>query len=411
MRAGDLMGFMTELLIERKRNAIISVIMITTTFLLFLVSMTMLSKSAYEIQRFEDCFMEGTDTTYRLQVDASEQLMTDTSGRVEQFVKAIRSAEGIQKIGCGFWGMLPGGTLKDNTKFVNAMNRRPMTEEMLSAIPGTVDFLYVSRSDCEIFRNTGFEALFGYYEKMDIIPVLAGSAFRSALPMGSQFTISSKVYEVVGFTNEGDGWPANGLVELTYSLFESLDYCFVALIPPEQEEMMMPTYLLINPVEEKKVREEFDMIGEEFNAGVTIRSVKESMQEVHGDELGKIRLMRKLIGFLTIMCVLTTSTAALFAFILRRRQVGIWYANGISPKEVVIMTIIEQAIKVIVAAAIAYVGIRLLPGFYIYGTVEHARRALRLLPILAVSVWVVSSAIPAVYIARQSPIQLIRAKE
>ncbi len=415
MRIWHRFVFAIQIMLERKRNFIISVGMLVCTLSLFMNICTDYYEQRYDWDSYSSCFSGDLDTIWRLNItDISEKAMVE--GVAQKIIQAMQD-EGIT-VGRYENQQARIPELYRNEDFREINRIRPMTE--LEAMiygndEGCAGILYTDEVVLKMITNRLPDDVKSLWTgEADPVPILVGCGYRDVIQIGDVLTIGQVPRKVIGYLPEGDIWPADSNPRFSYNQLIQLDYILMTPICETQPGAgtigLNSIYFYVERGREAEVSSKIQRIARDLQITVNTESISDSMQQIYETETEVSESNLKLILFMAFICLVTTVSMTVINCMMRSRQIGIWYASGVLPSDVIWMIFIEQFLKIGFSAMIAYfVGMW---GYYssIY-MMYYKSVSLKWLCLLGVGIWLISSLVPVVYVIRKQPVQLLETKE
>ncbi len=269
---------------------------------------------------------------------------------------------------------------------------------------------------CKVMNQNGNTPTFG--TQRDYPSVIVGYNLAGQYPVGSLIVdeMSGETYQVSDILQKGSKWLDD---DITFGMYYNLDNYVIksldTVISQDAGMLVMGNNTFCFQVDEltsgENVKQQVMDVAEKIGLEIySIRSLLEKMQwsrrELHSD---KDEIILSTVLFFT--AILTMVVSSLITIYIRRRDIGIMYANGYSKREVSFMYVIETIIKIVIAfvMASAYWSIN---QYSIYDwRISVMPYLLAASGIIAVLLIFVSSYIPFIMIRQLKPVELIGGKE
>lgn len=252
------------------------------------------------------------------------------------------------------------------------------------------------------------------------LPIYVSEVFKDILPVGTSLTdgLTDEEYEVMGYFARGSRWAEeNDLIRFP---MVSMDGWFIAPFSADSEADIMAqlsclhnTYVLISDSADidflKKAISEYSMRhGFEASACVLTEEYEAYRMETETFTAGQIALaiFISVMALSSIIAVFTTNT------ILKRKQYGIFIANGFDMKDIAAGVVAEIAAIVLPSALIAwgmkYAALKQSKDLFrdILLT-AHIRFTLPLCGLVAAAIIIIAALLPLVRIFKYQPCELI----
>ncbi len=414
---------MTDFLAGRIKLTILSLLLTLSAFLLYDLVTTLMNEQTYEYRRYVNMYKSELGDVYKIDFQYINvgQLPAALSDRsvYEDFLSDLGSIEGVDSVGGYFYNTFRLTELRGSEEYSRIMDARRVGETDLPIAEGDsmvlllddpcLNFLKLASDDSayEDFRESNDE----YW------PVLVGNAFKGILKVGDVLHYWDQKCKVVGFLKEGAVWPNTNGLGMYFYKGQSLDHHFVFRASDVRSFQFTPMvnslYLSVNSSADKmKIEQDIRSIGNTYGCLLSPIEVKRILDESSADQRKAEKMYGKLLIMMIGICILTTGAASVISVMVQRRKIGIWYANGILPSDIRIMIIMEQLIKLMIPASLAYS----IGAWYagrssdVYRMVHRTTTFRELLVLLGVT-FIVSVAVPLIVIGRQQITDLLKVKE
>ncbi len=253
--------------------------------------------------------------------------------------------------------------------------------------------------------------------KEDYPAILVGYELKNEFPLGTLVhdEFSNMTYIVADVLKEGSKWLDD---DISYGMYIDLDNCIVKSLDAHLDT---DDYLIANGChnicfqtgsrdEAESVKNEVMDCSEKRGLEIySIYSLKEKLQWSRNElNSEKEELILSIVLF--VVAVLAMLISSLITIHIRKKDIGILYANGYSTREISIMYVLENVAKIIVAYIVAssYWSVN---QYQIYDwNVSIMWALLPVSGIIAGLLIVLSSLLPFITIHKLNPVELIGGK-
>ena len=252
------------------------------------------------------------------------------------------------------------------------------------------------------------------------LPIYASAVFQDVLTTGTLLTDeqTNEVYEVAGYFEKGSKWvDENDLIRFP---LDSLDGRFIAPWSDESKKDLMTqlstlhnTYVLIkNDADVEFLKQQIHDYSLQHGFEASAVTLKEEYKEYSDETAVFTRRHISLAVFLSAMAI--SSIIAVFTTnaLLKRRQYGIFIANGLTLKDVVSCIATEISMIIFCSMVIAWLTklMEFLMGKDIFRDIlliAHIQFTLPICLAIGVLLVIIATTIPAIKIFQYQPCELI----
>ena len=398
-----------ELLLARKVVFFLNIVMFSCSFLMMDILYTSMKKQTQDIDRFLGFFKTNIDNTYHMSFSGIGNYNDPNS--IINFLNSIESIDGVHLAGGFYPTQISFVELENNSNYIRLMEQRKI--DRIEAIPPTKSQLFViSHKGAEIFR-CGITPDELSTKHNGMIPVFAGYAFQGILSMGDILTYKDTKCYVAGFIHQNSIGIKNGIAELALSDYIDLNYCFVInseYMSPLSSANLMNSFFVVPEGNSNayKVLDQIRIEAQRLDFSVEFKNVKSSLDQILSERAATIKLYEPIIVFLCVIALITATASAQTSLLLRKKEVGIWYANGVLQKDVCQMVIMVQFCRIAIPFGIAYLIGHLEANSHgeLY-IITHRTYTLVLLSAFAVIAFFISVLVPLFYVSRKKPAEMI----
>ena len=409
----------TDLMIGRKKTFFLTIIMIILSFFLFDMIYTLFVKQTYDIDKFYGLFLKEPENVYRVEFQfTNEEDLFDKTENMLSFYEKLENVTGVNSVSGFSFFNLYFDEFQNNDEYFSLMEKREVVEDesvvdlsrtvVLAVEPPFLNIMDLEGKDASIQKFIDYNG--------EYIPVLAGIEFSEVVDIGNILTSGEHKYEVVGFLEEDSLWPIHGVSQIAYDELRNLDYCLVLDMSYFADEWMLSTinskFFVIEDEENRiEIINSAQSLARELELDVSLISVKQSMEDIENDESVALKMYMKLLIFMIFICIITAMASSLISILTQKRKLGIWLANGVLPKDIYSFIFIEQFIRVILSAGIAYsLGMWYGLSFNNIYQEVHSSKTLGAIVLLAFVTYVFTTSMPCLYLRKQKPVELMHTR-
>jgi len=423
MKNKERLLLMTDFMTGRVKLLILSVLLTVSTFLLLDMVLTLMNEESYEYNTYINGYKKDIDDVYKINfqyinMTSPPKLLYEPSTYLK-LLEDIRSTEGVESVGGYDYRRERFEELSQSREYASIMSMRKVSELEMGI--STKDSLVLVLDD-ECMNFLSLECKEEYLEDFfnasdEYWPVLAGNAFSGTLKVGDILHYGEKPCKIVGFLDKNASWPNNNGSGTYFYKKNKLNYQFVLrssdIRTVREISVLNSLYMTIDKdADSIQVEQKISQIGNDYNVVLSAVNVRNILNDSASDQMAAEKMYRKLLIFMIALCILTSTASAVISLMIQRKKIGIWYANGILPSDVQIMIVMEQFLKILLSAGLAY-GIG---AWYAGESSEiyqmiHRTITLRWLLVVSVISYVVTVAVPCVYIGRQHIVDLLQVKD
>ena len=283
--------------------------------------------------------------------------------RILQFVKDIKSVNSADWAGTFIVGET---TLKESVDGLNDIYMRYSEKGEVSMLSSaildmskkfkynkTINTLSINAS---ALQATGIELpieLEALKETEEYIPVLVGSELSKIMKVGSVYTLlSEKTIKVVGVLEKGSNYYCSSISEGAKPII-SLDGYVVFPETYEYGEFNASACRdsILVYMNNEKVYEELYHMANKYRLSIEISNIEELLdKQLKENEDNKDMLMLMVvILFLTSVAYVT---AGIVSVLTEKQELGIYYSCGFTHKDIAIILLIENIIKILISVII-----------------------------------------------------------
>ncbi|MGN0448323.1 MAG: ABC transporter permease [Acutalibacteraceae bacterium] len=405
-------------LIELRKKKFYTVLTFTVCLLamyMIVSSITTVTSSAYQQKIFEKNL--GYDMSKVLHLDFKKVEETDEFVTVlTQYKQYIKGLPGVNNVGQFDATGIYFSQLKASEKYCR-VNAEIVKGGRYADDPEIAQLLRVDESLLSLMKGGITE----YTQTTSgNLPIYASAVFEEVLPLGTLLTDegTGEVYEVAAYIEKGSVWAdENDLIRFP---LDSLDGRFMAPWSPKSKSDIMTqlsalhnTYVLFtDDADIEYLKEQIHNYSLQHNFEAIARTLSEEYEEYTSETMVYTKRHIGLAVFLSAMAI--SSIIAVFTTnaLLKRKQYGVFIANGLTLKDVVFCIATEISIIIFSSVFLAW-GIKLaelLTGKDIFRDVlltAHIEFTLPICLIIGVLLVIIASTVPALKIFKYQPCELI----
>lgn len=360
MKWRNLIVLLKKRLWKNKFMGISLTVMLTIAFVLVCSAVLEFQMGNYKIYKVRR-FFKKTDVVYNINLNTfkTDEIISQKS---RQFVNGLKQLEGVERSGRYFNTTIIFKELLNDLEFIEKNGTIIGWQE--EALPYYLDICYLDKELFFLFGITNDERV------MDegIIPVLVGKDYEGILKVGDIYTDnynSGCKYQVIGVLSEGIEIP-NKLL-----LFGGEDICLDQKIVAAYDDRIdrynqcaasyMNSVYVVTDGSDKTlnaIRE----YAKQCELHPTVLSIEELIDSYWQSNFDFFMYNSLFTGIALLSCFLAMVAISVIQIILNKREYGIYYANGISKRDVARLIIAENGLRefiaFIIAAGFAYYRIK-----------------------------------------------------
>lgn len=214
---------------------------------------------------------------------------------------------------------------------------------------------------CDVYTIEGDRITFDYEGDADNYGIYVGYEYADILPEGAVLTrtLQDRVirYEVLGVLEKGSKWVGE-LSNISYSSYNKAVYNLDNYIIIESSDdniyQSEGLYIYIEDYNDTQLIETIKEIANKYNQYLYIETVNQCFDKINEefkDENFTIKVLMVFFSIVTISAMAVTVVANIYR---DKKTYGVFYSVGFSTKDLVRMSSIENGIKYMLGAVIAY---------------------------------------------------------
>lgn len=355
MKLRNICRFAVDGIIARKKTFLFTIIILVTAMVMMNLTILQVDSIYYTKLIIQDAFNENLSDLYYIK--ASEDLENDYIN----FIQEVIREDNIDAYGFYKYAYNTFEELKSNAEYLELIAEKNVSEGNM-AEEGSAEVLYMDASlipICNIYDTEGdrikSDDMDGYipiyigYNYKDIIPVGTILTGKKMVNVDNKFTYVEIQYKVKGVLRENSKWLENINIEVMSNSI-SLDNLFVTF---QEFDITGSMGRLLYTVKDDSYAGNmldavFDAAG---NNGLLVKawSVENEINYNVKDDMESIKVYIVLAVFITLISVLATSSISSVSVLLRKKDYGIMYANGLRKADVRKIVLVENIIKILIS--------------------------------------------------------------
>jgi len=418
--------FMSEFLMGRKVNLILSIVLLTISFYLFDTTSTLRYSLNSEMREYEKLYSEPLKDVYVLSLSGPESDLYYPDRDMAVIDDSLKHLEQIRAYGAYSFQSLPVcDEWAKSDGFHDLMNKRELSvlDELYLYNPlylpalclqGTIDnIMAIPGVDRERLRNNSVDSP---------LPAYAGNAFKNLVTEGDILHFGDMEVEIVGFLEKGTKYAASpsaiGFGSAYYTP-RLLDYHLVLDMDALQKRSlsyamagsMLRFVVFDQPDKQVEIKQDLQNKISEGPAMVVMKTIESYLSDSRKENRYEDEVYQRLFIFMFVLCLLTALSVMTISIVTQKRKIGIWMANGFLQKDLFWMVVISGFIRMAIPFIIA-LSIRM--WSFTSGTITDSYREVHktiVIPqmfLVMIISYVVAILVPILYLRRQSIMDLLK---
>lgn len=355
MKLRNICRFAVDGIIARKKTFLFTIIILVTAMVMMNLTILQVDSIYYTKLIIQDAFNENLSDLYYIKT--SEDLENDYIN----FIQEVIREDNIDAYGFYRYDYNTFEELKSNAEYLELVDEKNVSEDNM-AEEGSAEVLCMDASlipICNIYDTEGdrikSDDMDGYipiyigYNYKDIIPVGTILTGKKMVNVDNKFTYVEIQYKVKGVLRENSKWLENINIEVMSNSI-SLDNLFVTF---QEFDLTGSMGRFLYTVKDDSYADNmldtvFDAAG---NNGLVVKawSVENEINYNVKDDMESIKVYIVLAVFITLISVLATSSISSVSVLLRKKDYGIMYANGLRKADVRKIVLVENIIKILIS--------------------------------------------------------------
>lgn len=282
---------------------------------------------------------------------------SDTSQSVYELCKKIQELPGVKYTG----DYVNVGTILDNLGEIQDGHQ----EDDVYTMSGDTEITF---ADAEMFEICGVkfqkDAILpdSYVEKDNELGIYLGAAFQGKVKQ-KEFKVDGITYRVLGFMQKGQKWPSQRLQEFEVSEISNVvdtDYKVIALKSQKDAASVLGSILLFKIDQDAS----FTEVSEQIKAEATAGNIETSIASIEGMVRNReivnesiTNAIHHLFVLLFGITILTIICQYIVLFIKDAKEYATMYAVGMSDRDILIITGIQNFLQLLIALALSVTAI------------------------------------------------------
>lgn len=349
MKWRNLIVLLKKRLWKNKFMGISLTVMLTIAFVLVCSAVLEFQMGNYKIYKVRR-FFEETDVVYNINLNTFK---TDeiTSQKSRQFVNGLKQLAGVEQSGRYFNTTIIFKELMNDLDFIEKNGTIIGWQE--EVLPYYLDICYLDKELFSLFGIANDEKVM----EDGIIPILVGKDYEGILKVGDIYTDNNLgcKYQVIGVLSEGIGIP-NKL------LFGGEDICLDQKIVAAYDDRIdrynqwaasyMNSVYAVTDGSDKTLNA-ISEYAKQCELHPKVLSIEELIDSYRQSNFEFFMYNSLFTGIALLSCFLAMVAISVIQIILNKREYGIYYANGISKRDVAHLIIVENGLREFIAFIIA----------------------------------------------------------
>lgn len=349
---------------------------------------------------------------------------------VNQLMQYIDKVDGIYAGGSYDESSEYFGELKNNPKYQN-INRKAYANTFRMETLGLSEVIYVNHGMeqlCKLKTIVG-DTDFKKYKEENIRPVLVGYGLRDILKAGTIITSQSngQKYQVVGILEKDQKWfgdvdaVGTGVVSLNYKIIAARSQNEI----DKSDNRVMSTLctlstsflLLESNSETENIKNLIITKAKQLGLSVSIVPMEEVIKDYEESYRENMNTAFLITFVFVLFSSIAISSSAVVSILMRKREIGILYANGCSRRDIAWKIILENAYIIFLSVGIAF-SIRtyliLKDKFKAFsGLIRqiHIQLTLPFMVLITLLIIIIASVPPVMIMSKMKPVELIGGNE
>lgn len=418
--------FMSDFLMERKVNLILSIILLTVSFYLFDTTSTLRYSLNSEMREYEKLYSESIRDVYVLSLAVPESGVYFPDQDMALIDNRLNHLDEIRAYGTYSFHSIPVcDEWVEKDAFYDLMNKRDLSalDELylydprylpVLCLQGSIDNIMSIRGvDRERLRSSSGNSPIAAY---------AGSAYKNIASEGDILHFGDLEVEIVGFLDPGTKYASSpdfiGF-GATYYTPRLLDYHLVFDMDALQHRSqffalsgsMLRFVVFDQPEKQVEILQDLQNRLSSGPATVVMETIESYLSESRKENQYEDEIYQRLFIFMFVLCLLTALSVTIISIMTQKRKIGIWMANGFLQKDLEWMIVISGFIRMAIPFIIA-LSIRMWK--FTSGTItdsyRNVHRSIVIPQMLSVMVlsYLLAIVVPIIYLRRQSIMDLLK---
>lgn len=209
---------------------------------------------------------------------------------------------------------------------------------------------------------------------IEVFPIYVGYDFKGSIPLGtilkqsyleedpppgtSVDEVEFKQYEyiVVGYLAKNQSFLSDNSIQNGYGEMVNLDRTIILLKDGLVEDYfaLYPSGFYFTSKSPDTVMKDIKDLAEEYDVRVEVKSVREIIDTIKKEQLSEIKYYGVMFALMVCVALIFISFTSLMIFMIRKNEIGILYANGISHKDINLLIFVINMICTIISGSLAF---------------------------------------------------------
>ncbi len=362
MRLKNICKFAIDGIIVRKKTFIFAIIMLVTSIVMINLTFLQINSAFFLKLKIEDVLNEKMPNIIYSYCDEN------FNKSYISFLENMKRQEYVESYGFYRYEYNQFNELQNNEQFLKLYKKNnKYMDDMSEDAKNSVQVLYIDDTLaelCDIYDINGNKIT--YKSKDEYIPIYVGYDYRNIIDVGSIITSKTMVkknnkfvYEKIQFKVQGilkkeSYWLEDMTIE-SMSNCINLDSSFVTFKSYNINEKKDRCFYVVN--NQKNVEGAIDLMNKSVainNLNMKIATVDDDVNKKLKSDIEDMKVYIVLATFITFMAILSNSAMSTVAILLRKKDFGVLYVNGISRKDVRRIVLCENIIKIAISIIISF---------------------------------------------------------
>ena len=408
MRFRDLLACSIDSIFTKKWSNIVMIICMIITLDLVFSSAFMYNNTNFYKNRITKSIKSDFETTVNVTIESGSLMNEEYINNINIYIENLKEIKGVEYAGAYVTTMGFFSELMMNSEY-KALNSECLDELTLLNYPQASMMLYTDYELFNIYDIDYDEVKYQTAKEDGYIPLVVGNAYEGMISEGDVFNYKEESYKVIKVIEESNQrWISQTLgIVLSSTNTINLDYYFI--IPREYctlpADYMHSIYFGVE--KQASVTAVSGLVkakAAELGIHASTKTVAESISEIEESEGKEAKYTTYMYLAMIGVCIVSASTVNIVSLLFRKREIGIFIANGVSIREVFGMTFLENVIKVFVTCATVFINALIKYKEYLETpTSEILTNSLGIIWVLGAVILIISSIVPIGYIASKQP--------
>lgn len=356
MKMKNIYKFAIDGMIDRKKTFIYTLIILIMSMVMMNLVLLQVDNLYYLKLRLNDSFDKNLSEVYY--VSTAE----DIDETYRSFIESIVKDKYIDCYGFYRYKSHVFYELENNIDYIKIVKDK-YGDDKNYINENQAQVLYIDNtlsSMCNIYDTNG-NRITNKITNEEYIPLYIGNNLRNVIPVGTVLSSYKRIkvnnrfqkekikFKVIGILQKDSKWLEDINIEVMNSVID-LDNKFVAIQPYNSEDNMGRCLYTLKGDNAKKIFNKDVMKSARDNKLlVKANTVKEEVSNTIKSDIKELKVYIVFAVFIILVSVLAISSISTVSLLLRKRDYGIMYANGMSMQDVRKIVITENIVKILVS--------------------------------------------------------------